>query len=265
MTPPISIGDEVTITGPTITGCNCFMGETFKISRECEGAYSGGGFPWYPASSLRLVEELKIGDWVDAIGPHDGNHVLPSDYEKTFQIAREGDGDHGHWYKSATFGEPGWPASSLRKLTTEEIKPHVGKNIGEFTATLKLDTSEFDEAMRKVEAYESPSVKELRRRIHDLEMSLDGFTNGPEPEHVSGVLHVKDPIRKRLSAIEKRLYILEGEMPEICERQHDCKPNDRSICISIQRTDTEAQGIMSKCPAECLEWCEKVLDSMREA
>jgi hypothetical protein len=71
MTPPhFQIGQEVENIGPDKIGCK-FGPERFIISmlwKDDQMYYSAEHQPWYPASSLRLVEDLQVGDWVEVIG-----------------------------------------------------------------------------------------------------------------------------------------------------------------------------------------------------
>jgi len=298
--PPLSIGSLVDVTGPDCNGDTSAMNCRIKVTQKWESRnwYSARGYQWYPASSLRLVEELKIGDWVEVVGPTrtGGNHDIGGLFRisaKTLSGEYEGAND----WSGKNFGW--YPTKNLRKLTPEEVKRHTSENIRDITATLKLDTSEFGEAMKKVESYESPATKELRRRIHDLEMSLNGFTNGPGPEYVPGISYVKHPVRDRLDAIESRLDnigsshaelmtdvealaeragamqksidILEGiqrgEEPEVCEGkrtcdEEDCRPFPYKINVSIW-VGEEAHTNESTCPNELIDWCEKVLNAMR--
>jgi hypothetical protein len=201
MTPPISIGSLVEVIGPGLNGSNPAIGQRFRISEiwkpsEADTQYSDTlESCWYPASSLRLVEEeLKIGDYAE---------VILSGNSFTGRIGKVTD-DSG--IKTVALYNMGvWERKNLRKLTPEEIAMHTGEK-----AANALD-----------------EIQELRRRIHDLEMSLSGFTNGPEPEYVAGLSYAKNPVRDRLAAIEKRLDVLEGERPEVCE---DHRPMSVSYC-----------------------------------
>jgi hypothetical protein len=288
MTPPIfNLGNLVEVKESH---------ERFTITQiqhmpEEEREYSDIGQPYYPASSLRLVEELKIGNWVEVIGDpvgiwcdEDKGHVCEIvDIKENRNIRLRG--------KLFTY-----PTKSLRKLTPEEIQQHQ-------TAQMLPKPAE---------------LQELRRRIHDLEMSLDGFTNGPEPEYVPGISHVKDPIRKRLSAIESRLdklgpshselmgdvgalaekigaiekrqkeqhermdrfmqdyrehkdfdfdmhdriKVLEGEMPEACDEPSTYTGSP--IRVSISRDGIEHLAYVGN-PDVAMRHAKKVLDDMREA
>lgn len=186
MTLPFSIGQRVNIAGsPRYESPQEWHPKSFVIGQveviDGETVYSVIGMPWYPASSLRLVEELKIGDWVE---------VILNDTPYTGRIGKVSDVGE-EWI--ALYNMGAWRRSSLRKRTPEEIQQHQ-------TAQMLPKPTE---------------LQELRRRVHDLEMSLDGFTNGPEPEYVPGISHVKDPIRKRLSAIGSRLDELGSSHSEL--------------------------------------------------
>lgn len=215
--PTFHIGDEVLIIGPSIMDCKFHIGRRFTIEQIDRDKYSSYGLPYYPASSLQLVnkkplspmritynykpddcehgtiqvscpcgrkaeidpklgEELKIGDWVKTIS---GTIFRIGD------IYPFVDGSASVWVSKD--GGVQYPSHCLRKLTPDEI--------AKYQASQMLP--------------KSTEIQELRRRIHDLEMSLNGFTNGPEPEHVPGISYVKDPIGDRLSAIEKRLDFIE--------------------------------------------------------
>lgn len=184
MTPPhFQIDNEVRIIGPSCIGNKNHIGDKFKISEILERAdecqYSTCNLGWYPASSLRLVEELQVDDWVKVIGPAVN---YPGEIGLIFQIKTAFNSPtYGKWF--STGGVGCYPPTSLRKLTPDEIAVYQASQM----------------------LPKSTETQELRRRIHDLEMSLNGFTNGPEPEYVSGIAHVKDPVRDRLVAIESRL------------------------------------------------------------
>ena len=162
--PTFQIGDEVLIIGPTITGCKLHAGEKFTISQEGNNDYTGRGYPWYPASSLQLVnkkplspmhitynykpddcehgtiqvscpcgrkaeidpnwpelgEELKIGDYVEVIGPCLSGYTKIAD---RFRISQKEASEEVSWY--STEGKACYPATSLRKLTPDEITKHL--------------------------------------------------------------------------------------------------------------------------------------------
>jgi hypothetical protein len=112
---PLQLGDHVEIIGPGKMGNPSQIGQNFTIEQIDDGYYSDSHIAfWYPASSLRKVEELQIGDEVEVIGPtylgYEGMKGLKSHiWRKT---------DTGNF---EIFGSGFFPASSLRKLTPEEI------------------------------------------------------------------------------------------------------------------------------------------------
>lgn len=191
------MGNEVVVVGPDRYG-NDTDKTKFTIvmmwSDDGKTFYSDRYSPWYPASSLRLVEELKIGDWVEVVG---SPKYFPQYPAKTIFCVTKGPleckgilgfgGIRNCVDCYCGDGTPFYPPASLRKLTPEEIRQHTATQMpGNFS-----------------------EIQELRRRIHDLEMGIQGFTNGPEPEYVPGISYVKGPVRDRLSAIEKRLTFVE--------------------------------------------------------
>ena len=180
MTPPVfNLDDDVEVID--------FPGRRFKISQIWKNqdgsiSYSALGEAYHPASSLRLVEELKIGDWVE----HD---------DIVFQIADISDGEPYYLHRSGKTFEKWYHPSALRKLTPEEIANHQSIQM-----SAKLD-----------------ETQELRRRIHDLEMSLNGFTNGPEPEHVPGIVYVKYPLSVRVKKTEREQSAIIGRLCDVEE------------------------------------------------
>lgn len=121
----LKIGDCVEIIGPDTENDHYHTGGKFKITRidvNCTPIFSGHGNPWYPSSSLRLVEELKIGDWVQLIeGDEDG-------YRAIIQISDVRDSPHGKQYFDRWHCGY-WFACDLRKLTPEEIEQHLVKDL----------------------------------------------------------------------------------------------------------------------------------------
>jgi hypothetical protein len=112
-------GDRVKITGPACYGDGSHIGEEFEIdqvdlSRCGPALYTGEGLAWYPASSLELMDELKIGDEVEIIGPSVGGFRCC--VGETFKIEREKDGCYDS--KNHVF----YPASSLRKISKPEYE-----------------------------------------------------------------------------------------------------------------------------------------------
>jgi len=166
------ISDQVEIIGPTITGCHCFIGEKFKISSECNMTYSGDGFPWYPTSSLRLVEGLKVGDWVQVIGPK-WNGPEPSECGKIFRISGIiGEGNE------CIFSAPCFPwykPSSLRKLAPEEIAMHTG-TIGYQAQKCEGDLQKAQDAIREILApLVDGRLSAIEKRQAELDSWMDRF------------------------------------------------------------------------------------------
>lgn len=118
----LKIGDVVKVIGPTECGSTNYTHQVFQINtKQSNGNCSGQGFPYYPASSLRKVrvidveEGLKIGDWVEVIGP-------TAYYKKTDKIGykfplKRMDTDTSNVIE----GNYVYPTSSLRKLSPDEI------------------------------------------------------------------------------------------------------------------------------------------------
>lgn len=127
-TSPLHLGDEVEIIGPPkyYTGPTK-IGEKFKISwmRKTDDGmlYAADNHPWHPASSLRKVEELQIGDWVEIVCP---GHW--QDGEK-FQIACISDG--GYKDKSLKFF---WDGHYLQKVDDPELR------MGDYAEVILPDT-----------------------------------------------------------------------------------------------------------------------------
>lgn len=130
MTPHIfDLGDEVEIIGPSqYSGIlSEHLGQIFKIDQIWRRrgqdivTYSSDGMPWYPVSSLRLVEELKIGDWVEIIKPG-----LPDYTGQIGKIIRVDNLGHDG-YPNQLEDKSWWSNKCLRKLTPEEIEQHISK------------------------------------------------------------------------------------------------------------------------------------------
>jgi len=141
----LKIGDEVEITGPCKHGYRGGVGERFVITKARDCMFSANGQCWLPASSLRLVEEeLKIGDWVEVIGPYDPIFSPVPGAPSIFQI--DAIFNAGKWYRSDYEGDVCYPAKSLRKLTPEEISQHQK---GQIKVSVNLDCSEFAAGLEK--------------------------------------------------------------------------------------------------------------------
>lgn len=195
MTPPhFHLDDEVEVIGTETR---------FKISQiqknpNGEIAYSAVGEPYYPASSLRLVEELQVDDWVEVIGKPD--YFTQYTGKMTFKITKGpnecggilgfGGVSCGGEYFGGD-GTPFYPPRSLRKLTPDEIAKHLA-------SPTNTPQNKFNE---KTEA-----------RLSVIESRLDAL--GPSHAELLGDV---EAIAERIAANEKRLDILEGEQPEVID------------------------------------------------
>lgn len=267
MTPPtFHIGDQVEIVGPTITGCKLHLGETFTITQSCGGNYSSNGFPWYPASSLRLVEELKIGDWVEVVGRPKGMSEYPiGQIGKITDIGPQG----GFWVENVM---KFYDSSALRKLTPDEIEQHLAPPIN-------TPQNQFNEKVDR-------RLAAIERRQGAQQNRMDAI--------VSNAYDDQDELEKRLSEINKRLDFIEafqkdaaihatymtytykpGEEGTItvhcpCGRKHEIEATPRAyqdddmIDITIlRRADRTLHMWHSRDPDECLDWAKRVMDEMR--
>ena len=164
MTPPaFRIGDQVEIIGPSAGGARIHVGDKFIISeiltRADDDAYSDADHSWYPASSLRLVEELKIGDLVEIVGQPCGLKRKPVGMMgKVLGITCEGNYELANWI---------YPAASLRKLTSGEAKQHVAPK-------LKLSQEAKDKISELVsDAITGKNTIDIDKRLSAIEKRLD--------------------------------------------------------------------------------------------
>ncbi|MDD3906429.1 MAG: hypothetical protein PHS46_07925 [Candidatus Omnitrophica bacterium] len=157
MTAPIfQIGQEVNVTHKE----SHQYGTRFKITqiqlREDNGdiEYTTSGVSWYPASSLRLVEELKIGDLAEIIGDPVGIWC---------------DEDKGHICEIVDIKEGGnfrlrgklftYPAKSLRKLAPDEIAQHTASKLELSQDTKDKIAAVFDRAVEREIAKRYPGIE----------------------------------------------------------------------------------------------------------
>lgn len=287
MTPPLSVGSHVEITGPAFGNIDVCIGESGEISEISErGNFRISGL-WYPASSLRLVEELKIGDWVE---------VILNDTPYTGRIGKVSDVGE-EWI--ALYNMGAWRRSSLRKRTPEEIQQHTG-TIGYQAQKCNAELEKAKEAMREILA---PLVDE---RLSAIEKRQDRQTE--VTDHLYGIVRKiqkrlgdvealaenAGAIEKRLTSIEKRqreqhermdrfmqdyrehkdfdfdmhdrIKVLEGERPEVCEGKPDrvicpnARFSPRSKCMFCGNGTDLCHDKLVRSACEY-----KVLDSMKEA
>ena len=185
MTPPIfHLDDEVETAN----------GTRFKISqiwKRTDGsfAYSVPNQRWFHADDLRLVpDELKIGDWVKVIGPNTTDPSDDSELGDVFQISEIRDTSLGRKYSADDHYR--YLASSLRKLTPEEVKQHMnpGKPTYEYPITPAKD---FDEL----------TLKDIAR--------MSGICKNEHGVWISTLLGRAHKNEERLSTIENRLTFVE--------------------------------------------------------
>jgi hypothetical protein len=232
----LDIYQKVKIIGPSIYGGGEHKGEEFEITDirsngEQKLEYSRINLSWYPASSLQLVKDLKVGDWIEIIKPG-----IPDYTGKIERIIRIDEPDHYN-YPNQIEDKSWWSSKSLRKLTPSEIAKHV-------QPCTKEDGCGY--------------VAKCDWCYKDLGQCAVGG-NGEHYCSISCSVMAED--HKKLAAIEKRLAILEGEQPET----RNCNLPEGRISITIQRGEDEVHGISnSACPAECLEWCKAVLGNMKK-
>lgn len=148
MTPPhFQLDDEVEVIGTETR---------FKISQiqknpNGEIVYSAVGEPYYPASSLRLVEELHVGDWVEVV--KDTFSCTENDIGKIMRVCSEPNPtDGGIELDSGMWHHP----EGLRKLAPDEIAKHL--------------------APTKDELDQIESQFKLDRRLSDIEKQLVLFS-----------------------------------------------------------------------------------------
>ena len=211
MTPPtFQIGDEVLVIGPSCSGRRTLIGGKHKIKEVThEGNYILDCFGYYPASSLQLVEpELKIGDWVEIVGP--SHHGFSEAHGVQFKIEQMFDNEYSApgvaWYR----------AKCLRKLTPEEIEAHLHP----IRVSATMDCSEFAEGMAKcqdklwkigIEARLS-AIEKQQKEQHEKISQFDG-----EISHLMESIQeclmesgdVEARTRCREMTIEKRLDFVE--------------------------------------------------------
>lgn len=280
MTPPtFRIGDLVKVVGQPYGLYTKPIGQKARITKiepDSIGqlGYEVDGVWWYPASSLRLVEELKIGDWVEVIGPSTGCIL----YEKgeCFQITRK------HEFNKSYFGDDmadWYPAKSLRKLTPEEMQPiKVIPTVEDNVKRLDAHREAIDAINERLSAIEHRQgtqqnrMDAIEKRIDFIEAfqkhaAYTTYTYKPGEEgtitvHCScGRKHEIEATPRTYQADSEASRKDEAELASLCPNGHQI-PNGEPIRVAIERGD-EAHTYCDTCPGECLNWSEKVLDDMR--
>lgn len=166
MTQKFNLGDKVEITGPSRCGTETSSGRSFKIDQiNIEGndeLYSTAGLAWYPASSLRLVEEeLKVGDYVE---------IIKESSPRVGEIFRVSCIIHGYEYPIQLDEKlrSWWRRSSLRKLSPEEVKRHLAKS----------DIDNIHEKLNLLQDQIDKSTEETDKRLEAIEKKLSPVNVG---------------------------------------------------------------------------------------
>jgi len=289
--PSFQMGQNVTIIGPNILSDTYSTGVTMEITMlwaHKDGMlYSDDKFPWYPASSLRLVEEeLKIGDWVEITGKPDG---YPQNWDNEGKIdqVREIKSEGRFWLDKTCLL---YRTKCLRKLTPEEIAMHPVNNIGEFTATLKLDTSEFEAQLDKVadkmwkllvderlDAIEK-RLKEDRNLMTEIEERMDGrvdeieedlgkiFKQLAKIDKVEEEIYLDEvadfpPKGKSFSEASQDLQARMVKAEHMLKTARSCKPI-MPVRILMVTSDGWQHTTIEATKEDAIAWCERVLDGM---
>lgn len=235
MTPPIfNLDDEVIITGKPVTlDTDEFLGKRFTIDtigkRHGETVFSDAHLPWYPASSLRLVEELKIGDKVRTVEPeYDGIVFEFNGYDKKNDAIL---------------------SVACSPIFLEKIDDTIESRLSAIESSLNELGSSHAELMGDVEA--------LAEKVGAIQSSQEEAI-----EYSDDLENITETLAKRIHGLQKRADFLEayqkGEMPEVCEGRPYTEPV--SIAILGNRHHTN----VFKYPEDAMRWCNTVLDSMRE-
>jgi hypothetical protein len=254
--PTFKKGALVEIIGPAQRGSVSEIGLRFVIKEtgedlsvdmgdEYKDCYSAPCMFPYKASSLRLVEELKIGDYAMVIGPN--SLTKNENIGAVFRIidSNEHSGNmgslNGSWY----------PTKSLRKLTPEEVLQHIKPQImpvdlNERLTSVESATFKLDLWKRDVNARLSAIEKKLKQ--------LDGENGKFLADYREGLIR-EDDQNIRLSAIES---CFKDEMPEVCEDE----PYTESIHITILGNRHHTN--VFNCTEDTMRWYKVVLDSMRK-
>jgi hypothetical protein len=210
------LGDKVEITGMSNCDTRMRVGECFIISEiltRAEGQFfSSCNVGWYPASSLRLVETLKVGDWVQVID-------CPARLTKRYNFGKIGR------ITACVCGEYDvldwrYEREALRKLTPEEI------------ASLKVECdAAVDDLTEKIRVAMAPIIdarlEEIEKANHRLDETLTELAG-----HID----------RRFSVISNRLSLLEAA-PQEEHARSDCE-RFRLVdkCLALQEAAHKADN-----------------------
>lgn len=238
MTPPhFQKGQEVEIIGPSLTNDTTHIGERIKIDQiylsSKESWYSKCGYPGYPASSLRLVEDLQSGDYVEIIGKDIYDEWDP-DYPKgsIFQITQV----RTKPVSFSAFGYCAFPPNSLRKLTPDEIAKHL--------APTKEDLDQIEKKFK------------IDRRLSAIEKRL-----GAQKDAIIEIDRVLKVRKVFMDEFNERIAVLEGERPEVIDRKQIRIPENANISM---RSDQNGKVVIEYSESG-FELAKAVLDNMKEA
>lgn len=291
LVPKLKIGDRVRVIGKSVAGYDD-IGKVGKID-GCNAVFSEYqvGVGIYPASSLALVEkvpeeELKVGDYVEAIGPSCLNHVYKED-SKIFQIERVNSDTGCVSHKNMGIYYP----NSLRKLSPAEVQAHLPH----VQVTASIDCSGFLEKLEKTKnnlwkfsieqrlaAIEKRQDKldswitrfakvgaRLEEERADLEEAIgkqqkrmdfvEAIQKGDGLTDIGSIAAIASfgPIPACIAEFQKR----EAEEAEM-RKKGDCRPTGEPILVRIHRGDDHFSRELT-CPGELITWCTEILDNMK--
>lgn len=194
LAPQFTIGNLVEVVRASNYDSRHLVGEKFTID-DIEGdRYTAVGYPWIRADCLRLVEELKIGDWVEVIGP-DG---ALNDYYRGRKFRISQTPRQASDMFSCEFYPNYFPTKSLRKLTLAEALCHITKRPSEY-----IDAS----LEGRISAIEK-QLKEQQKKISQFDGEISHLM-GSIQECLMESGDVEARARCREMAIEKRLDFVE--------------------------------------------------------
>lgn len=166
LAPQFTIGNLVEVVRASNYDSRHLVGEKFTID-DIEGdRCTAVGYPWIRADCLRLVEELKIGDWVEVIGKPMPLYAECLEHEigRIFEITQEDTKNH-EWFSCQC--NPTYPATSLRKLTPEEVAEHLAPI--PYVPTIDDHTRRLD--------FQRDRIDDIDERLSVIEKRLDFVEN----------------------------------------------------------------------------------------
>jgi len=257
---PLQIGDIVRIVGASDRGENRLHGEIFRIHAIADDLFTGVlPMPFYPASSLRKVriveeDELQIGDEVEIIGQNVHNNSMRLGQHFVIEQIII-DSKLGTMYSAP--GQLGFPASSLRKLSDNEVNAHLTPDlqIGDY-AEVALPDNPFTGKIGRVSSIGKLTValygmgiwsRENLRTLTPEQVAMHTGTIGYKMQECQAEMDkAKEALREilaplvdeRLSAIEERAGIQEKRIHEMGQRL--------ALVEAFQKEQTDAEDVVSK-------------------